>query len=118
MPPSSDVAPGQAVAESLRERRLFRRYGLGLEGRLLAGDRAVDCVIHDLSLGGAGLSPALPELASQTLRLQWDGLAVPDGVRCRVVRTTDRHTHLMFELDEDAEDALTMFLLTRAPTLG
>lgn len=114
----SEAATGGPVAAGLRERRLFRRYGLRMAARLLGPSGAVDCVVHDLSLGGAGLSPALPQLAEEPLRLAWEGLDLPNGLPCRVVRTTEHRTHLTFELDPEAEDALTMFLLTRAPTLG
>lgn len=113
MPEHGDATVGAAGAP-LCERRLFRRYGIDLEAKVRAGDRVIPCTIHDLSLGGAGLAPALPEFEGQGVRLLWEGLDLPDGLPATVVRTTAARTHLTFDLDEDSESALTMFLLTAA----
>jgi hypothetical protein len=118
MPEHGDATVGAARAEPLRERRLFRRYDIDLEAKLRAGDRVIPCTIHDLSLGGAGLSPALGEFEGRAVRLLWKGLDLPDGLPATVVRTSAERTHLTFDLDEDAETALTMFLLTAAEPGG
>lgn len=109
---------GAKASDGQGERRQFCRYNLALPARLRAGEREVACTIQDLSLGGAGVVPALPEFAGQSVQLLWEGLGLPAGLRATVLRATGERTHLAFDLDEDAETALTLFLLTAAVRLG
>ncbi|GBD43956.1 hypothetical protein HRbin40_01439 [bacterium HR40] len=93
------------------DRRLFRRYAVGVTGRVLAATGTMACTVHDLSLAGAGISPAFPELVGQRVHLLFDGLDLATGIPARVLRAAADRSHLQFEPDEQAEEALTFFLL-------
>ncbi len=92
------------------ERRLFRRYETAIPAHFVADGTLYDCVIRDLSLGGARLVPGRPELAGARGRLCFDELWYPPGLPARVVQASEAALNLAFELDETAEEALTFFL--------
>jgi hypothetical protein len=118
MPEGGEATVTGEDSKAQGERRLFRRFHVALKARLKIGEHEVPCTILDLSLGGAGLAPALPELVGQSVRLLWEELGLPAGLRATVLNAAGERTHLAFDLDEDGETALTMFLLTAAVTLG
>ncbi len=102
---------GTVGAVQATERRLFRRYETALPARFVVqGEEAFDCVIRDLSLGGARLVPGRPELTGRTGRLCFEELWHPPGLPARVVAADEACVRLAFELDPLAEQALTFFL--------
>lgn len=102
-----DPAPG------MLERRLFRRYPSGLPATVIAQGRPHACRITDLSLGGAALEPALPDLDGAPIELTSHGFAFEHPLRGRVVATSRHGMHVVLELDPQTENALARHLRER-----
>jgi hypothetical protein len=92
------------------ERRLFRRFPSGLAARRTSPAGTWNCSICDLSLGGAGLEPALPTALGREVALVSPGLPLEQPLTGRVVACSRHGTHVAFHLDPDAEEALVGYL--------
>ena len=98
------------------DRRLFRRYPVAVPAELDVNGERQKCAITDLSLGGVAVIPGNPALAGQECHLHCDDFYFEQGMRGRVVHTTSEVVHISFDLDEDMEGALTMFLVMSPAT--
>jgi hypothetical protein len=97
-------------ASPVRERRLFRRFPSGLGAGLLVDGRRHVCRICDLSLGGCGVEPALPEALGRTVSLESPRLPLARPLTGRVVGTSRHGTHIAFDLDSATEEELVRYL--------
>ena len=80
------------------------------------GDEQFDCAITDLSLGGVAVIPGKPDWCGRECFLHCDDFFFEPGMRGKVVRATDEILHISFDLDENMESALTMFLVMNPAT--
>lgn len=94
------------------DRRLYRRYEMGLRARLRVGEAPIDGRITDLSLGGAGFAPERGDLVGSVGELAI-GETGP-RLTCRVVAAAAGCTHLLFLLSEAEETELAMLLVASA----
>ena len=62
------------------------------------------CWIRDLSLGGAGLEPALPAMLGQVVELTCPSFDFAGALPGRVVNVADRRTCMAFDLDGERLD--------------
>lgn len=90
--------------------RLDPRYEGRLEAFLMFRGAPWRCWVRDLSLGGAGLEPALPATLGQTVELISPSFDFAGGLSGRVVNVADRRTCVAFQLDPERLDALARFL--------
>jgi hypothetical protein len=74
------------------------------------------CWIRDLSLGGAGLEPALPAMLGQRVELTCPSFAFAGGLPGRVINVADRRTCVAFDLGPEHLDALAGFLAANIDT--
>lgn len=103
-------------AQDAKNRRLYRRYAIAVPAELALGDTRFECAITDLSLGGAAIIPGHLAWADQEIRLHCEDFLFDDGMTGRVVRVTEEGAHIKFDLDDDMEGALTMFLVMSPAT--
>jgi hypothetical protein len=96
--------------------RLDPRYEGRLEAFLLFRGAPWRCWIRDLSLGGAGLEPALPATLGQTVELTSPSFEFAGGLAGRVVNVADRRTCVAFELEAHRLDDLARFLAANVET--
>jgi PilZ domain len=96
--------------------RLDPRYEGRLEAFLLFRGAPWRCWIRDLSLGGAGLEPALPATLGQTVELTSPSFEFAGGLAGRVVNVADRRTCIAFELEAHRLDDLARFLAANIET--
>ena len=116
---SKQCEPAEAndVSPAASDRRLYRRYDMGLEATILVADGTCrPCAITDLSLGGAAVIPGDAVWIDHSVRLLWPDLCHEEGLEGRVVGTRGEHAHIAFELDDIMESALTMFLVMSPAT--
>ena len=97
----------QAMSE---DERLHPRYECELEAFVTFRGAPWRCWIRDLSLGGAGLEPALPAMLAQAIELTCPSFGFDDALAGRVVNVTDRRTCEAFDLDAERLEALTRFM--------
>ncbi len=115
------TSPDQSPAGSARpprERRLYRRYPVTLPVRLVCRGETLEGGLEDISLGGAAFVPGRPEWKGCLVRLHSSCFGHAAGFPARVMGGGPERLHLAFELDQEAEDALTMFLMLSAPSAG
>lgn len=108
--PSTAMPPRGAVGRV--DRRLYRRYDMGLGARLRIGEAPIDGRITDLSLGGAGFAPERGDLVGEV-----GELAIGESgprLTCKVVSAAAGCTHLVFLLSEEEETELAMLLVATA----
>ncbi|HEX6143734.1 MAG TPA: PilZ domain-containing protein [Geminicoccaceae bacterium] len=98
--------PGPASSDERREPRFEGRVGC----HLVVGGARWRCWLRDLSLGGAGVEPAMPALLDQTVVLTSPAFAFDPPLTGRVVNVAHRRTCVAFELGAEAEAALARFL--------
>ncbi len=98
-----------------RERRLYRRYPVTLPVRLVCRGETLEAGLEDISLGGAAVVPGRPDWKGRLVRLHSGCFGHAAGFAARVTGGGPERLHLAFELDPEAEDALTMFLMLSAP---
>jgi hypothetical protein len=107
------VTDGKAIDEhdaaSFDERR-HPRYEGRLEAFLMFRGAPWRCWICDLSLGGAGLEPALPATLGHPVELTSPSFDFAGPLPGRVVNVAERRTCVSFELDLERLDALARFL--------
>jgi PilZ domain len=96
--------------------RLDPRYEGRLEASLMFGGAPWRCWIRDLSLGGAGLEPALPAALGHMVELTCPSFEFAGGLAGRVVNVADRRTCVAFELEAQRRDDLARFLATNIET--
>jgi hypothetical protein len=92
------------------DERADPRYEGRLEAFLMFRDAPWRCWIRDLSLGGAGLEPALPAALGHVVELICPSFNFTGGLSGRVVNVADRRTCVAFQLDPEHLDALARFL--------
>jgi hypothetical protein len=93
-----------------RDERLDPRYEGRLEASLMFRGAPWRCWIRDLSLGGAGLEPALPATLGQPVELSCPSFDFSGALPGRVVNVAERRTCVTFDLDVERLDALARFL--------
>jgi hypothetical protein len=98
--------------EELRrqDERRDPRYEGRLEAALGLDGAWWRCWIRDISLGGAGLEPALPALVGREVELRSAGFDFDGGLRGRVINVAHRRTCLVFDLDATSRQQLIGFL--------
>jgi hypothetical protein len=101
---------------TVRDDRLDPRYEGRLEAFLVFRGAPWRCWICDLSLGGAGLEPALPATLGQRVELTCPSFGFEGGLAGRVVNVADRRTCIAFELGAQRLDDLARFLATNIQT--
>ncbi|MDX1541102.1 MAG: PilZ domain-containing protein [Geminicoccaceae bacterium] len=74
------------------------------------GEDAWRARIRDLSVGGAGLEPAMPATLGQTVRLSCPAFGFETPLTGRVVNVAHRRTCIEFDLNPEAEAELIRFL--------
>jgi hypothetical protein len=99
-----------------REERIDPRYEGRLEAFLMFRGAPWRCWIRDLSLGGAGLEPALPATLGQSVELTCPSFDFPGGLPGRVINVAERRTCVAFQLNPDHLDALSRFLAANIDT--
>ena len=92
------------------DERLDPRYEGRLEASLMFRGAPWRCWIRDLSLGGAGLEPALPAALGQPVELVCPSFDFSGALPGRVVNVAERRTCVTFDLDLERLDALARFL--------
>jgi PilZ domain len=92
------------------EERLHPRYECQLEAFVMFRGAPWRCWIRDLSLGGAGLEPALPAMLGQDVELTCPSFGFEDALAGRVINVADRRTCVAFDLDPERLDALARFM--------
>ena len=100
----------EAHGELEQEGRRDPRYEGRLEAVLRVDGAWWRCWIRDLSLGGAGLDPALPALLGREVELRSPGFDFDGGLRGRVINVADQRTCLAFDLEPGARRSLGAFL--------
>ena len=95
-----------------QDERLDPRFEGCLEAELLVDGAAWQCWIRDLSLGGAGLEPAMPAVLGRKAELHSVRFDFAGRLRGRVVNLAHRRTCFAFELDPGTRQQLTAFLLS------
>ena len=98
------------------DERLDPRYEGRLEALLVFRGAPWRCWICDLSLGGAGLEPAIPATLGQMVELTCPSFEFEGGLPGRVVNVADRRTCIAFELEAQSQDDLARFLATNIET--
>ncbi len=107
--------PAEGDGPPPEDRRLYRRYPVTLPVRVVRGAEVLEAGLRDISLGGAAVLPGRPDWEGRRVTLRCGCFGHPPGFAARVLRATPERMHLTFELDQEAEDALTMFLMLSAP---
>jgi len=92
------------------EERRYRRYPAPLEAELLVDGDPWRCRIHDISVDGAGLDPAIPAALGRRVELQSPHFDFGTPLPGRVINVASERTCLAFDLDDDAARALTIYL--------
>jgi hypothetical protein len=103
-------------SRAIDDERLDPRYEGRLEALLLFRGAPWRCWIRDLSLGGAGLEPAIPATLGQMVELTCPSFEFEGGLPGRVVNVADRRTCIAFELEARRQDDLARFLSSNIET--
>jgi hypothetical protein len=106
----TDDNPTGQQGRTEQDDRLDPRYEGRLEAFLVFRGAPWRCWIRDLSLGGAGLEPALPATLGQAVELTCSSFEFDGGLSGRVVNVADRRTCVAFELEAHRLDDLARFL--------
>jgi PilZ domain len=113
------VTDGNATYDEPRpgcDERLDPRYEGRLEAFLLFRGAPWRCWIRDLSLGGAGLEPALPAMLGHDIELRCPTFDFEGGIPGRVVNVAHRRTCVAFQLGPKRLDELARFLAANIET--
>jgi hypothetical protein len=100
--PTADLPPSQ-------DERRHPRYEGRIEAALMYRGAPWRCWITDMSLGGAGLEPALPATLGQEVELTSPSFDF-GGLPGRVVNVADRRTCVAFDLSHERLDAVARFI--------
>ncbi len=106
-----DAMVSEARIDLPTEERDYNRYEGSLEGHLLVDGGWWACRIRDLSLGGAGLEPAIPAALGKTVALSSPFFDFEGEIPGRVVNVSENKTCLAFDLDESTKRRLARFLI-------
>jgi len=101
--------PSDADLSAPEERR-YRRYEAPLEAQLLVDGAPWHCRIHDISVDGAGLHPAIPAALGREVELVSPHFDFDTRLLGKVINVAPERTCLAFELDEAAARDLTIYL--------
>jgi len=109
---SSSDQPTQAFLEPEQqpEARSFRRYPAPLEAKLLIDGDPWHCRIHDISVDGAGLDPAIPAALGRRVELHSPHFDFTTPLPGKVVNVALDRTCLAFDLDDAVARELTIYL--------
>ena len=102
--------------EPNKERRLFRRFDMGLEVEIEIDGAAQPGKVFDLSFGGASLSPADEAWKGKSIKIRNPGFGPGIALQGDIVNVVQERCHIRFELDDTAEEALTFFMMTTDET--
>jgi PilZ domain len=111
-----DDNPKNHAQRAAPDERHDPRYEGRLEAFLMFRGAPWRCWIRDLSLGGAGLEPALPATLGQLVELTSPSFQFGGGLSGRVVNVADRRTCVAFELKGQQLDDLACFLAANIET--
>jgi hypothetical protein len=92
------------------EERHYRRYPAPLEAKLLVDGSPWHCRIHDISVNGAGLDPAIPAALGRRVELHSPHFDFTAPLPGKVVNVAPERTCLAFDLDDATARALTIYL--------
>jgi PilZ domain len=106
----------EADGDLQQEERGDQRYEGRLEAVLRTDGSWWRCWIRDLSLGGAGLDPALPALLGREVELRSPGFDFDGGLRGRVINVAEQRTCLVFDLEPVTRQQLQAFLSAQRAT--
>jgi len=113
------VTDGSAIHDQQTaspDERLHPRYEGRLEAFLMFRGAPWRCWIRDLSLGGAGLEPALPATLGHPVELSCPSFDFAGALPGRVVNVAERRTCVTFDLDLVRLDELARFLAANVVT--
>jgi hypothetical protein len=102
--------------ETSQDERRHPRYEGRLEAALMFRGAPWRCWITDMSLGGAGLEPALPATLGHEVELTSPSFDFDGGLPGRVVNVAERRTCVAFALDLERLDAVARFLAANIVT--
>lgn len=109
------------VAPPAPDRRLYRRYAIGLGAQVMGPGWTLTGHVIDLSLGGACFvhadEAAAPVEVAQEVDVRCAGIGRERALPAIVRRFASGRLYLAFILDAPAEDALTLFLMASPATL-
>jgi hypothetical protein len=105
----TDANPTADPQTSQDERR-HPRYEGRIEAALMYRGAPWRCWITDLSLGGAGLEPALPATLGQEVELTSPSFGFEGGLPGRVINVAERRTCVAFDLSRERLDAVARFI--------
>lgn len=114
--PEQDLSGFPLQYPAVEDRRLYRRYVIGIPAQVEIDGVRHDCAITDLSLGGVAVEPTIKCERGASCKLLCDEFYYDDGMRGSVVNLNDTAAHISFALDQDMEAALTMFLVMSPAT--
>ena len=106
----------EADGKLQQEERRDQRYAGRLEAVLRVDGTWWRCWISDLSLGGAGVDPAMPALLGREVELCSPGFDFDGSLRGRVVNVAEERTCLAFDLEPAIEQQLRRFLADSVAT--
>ena len=104
----NEITSRTTVMRHTAERRVYMRWNIGAPAALVLPDKTVECLVRDISAGGAGVRADLtPRLGSEV------GLAVSRSLHIPslVARTTADVIGLDFLIDEAEKDRFVQFIL-------
>lgn len=104
-------APQRLTPTAPHERRLDRRYQLRAQGLVADAENCFDCVVADISVGGAMLEGDLPFSAGQEVALGFDSLM---GMICEVVYRGTGFVGVRFKDDGDSRKKVAVWIAARA----
>jgi hypothetical protein len=96
--------------ELSQDERRHPRYEGRLEAALMFRGAPWRCWITDMSIGGAGLEPALPATLGHEVELTCPSFGFDGGLPGRVVNVAERRTCIAFELDLERLNDVARFL--------
>jgi len=106
----SDVTMADHAFDAPDEERAYPRYEGRLEASLLVEGRAWRCWVRDISLGGAGLEPAIPAAVGKDVMLSSPFFDFDARLPGRVINVAQDKTCLAFDLEPEMREQLTRFL--------
>ena len=99
-----------------QDERRHPRYEGRLEASLMFRGAPWRCWITDISLGGAGLEPALPATLGHEVELTCPSFDFDGGLPGRVINVAERRTCIAFDLDLERLNAVARFIAANLAT--
>lgn len=100
---------------SEQDERRHKRVRGRLEAYLIVDGGPWRCWIRDISIGGAGLEPAIPAALGKYVALSSPHFQFSTTLAARVINVANKRTCLSFELDAATREKLLGFLATAEP---